>query len=209
MKLVALTQRLVELSETHEVRDTLDIRWAALCRKLNVLPVVLPTDSDVSKIFKTLPIEGIILTGGNDLSSVSPNKLSRRRDHFERQVLDLGLKQKIPVLGVCRGLQFIAERFGVRCEKVEGHVGSHHGLQVSEKSLFKSQLSKLRSVNSYHNYGIKKAPAGFLAAAMSPDGVIEALEQPKMKIFAQMWHPEREKPFLQAQLSLLKKFFRI
>jgi len=176
---------------------------------LKVLPTALPSNSDLPTFFKNLPIGGIVLTGGNDLSRLTESPLSQKRDLFEHRLIDLGLRKKIPILGVCRGMQVLSEYFGARCEKVEGHAGTRHEVRIADDSVFKNQLSKMPTVNSYHNYGIKKPPQGFLASATSRDGVVEAFEMPSRRVYAQMWHPERENPFLPAQISLLKTFFKI
>ena len=66
---------------------------------------------------------------------------------------------------------------------------------------------KLEKVNSFHNYGVYNIGNDLLVRAKSEDNSIEAIEHTKNKIFAQMWHPEREEPFLKAELELIREFF--
>lgn len=45
------------------------------------------------------------------------------------------------------------------------------------------------------------------AVETAEDGIIEAVECRGHKIMATMWHPEREKPFAEADIDRVKKFF--
>ena len=65
----------------------------------------------------------------------------------------------------------------------------------------------LKKVNSFHNYCIYEFGDDLLVSAKSEDNSIEAIEHRKYKIFAQMWHSEREEPFVKAELELIKEFF--
>jgi len=68
-------------------------------------------------------------------------------------------------------------------------------------------LINLEKVNSYHNCSVGNIGNDLLVSAKSEDNSIEAIEHTKNKIFAQMWHPEREEPFVKAELELIKEFF--
>lgn len=209
MKKITITQRLIKNNGYYEIRDTLDVRWAKLCEKLNYIPVLLPTCYDFKPYFRSLKIGGIILTGGNDLSLLSPDdELSGKRDAFEKKLIRFGIQKKIPIIGVCRGMQIIADYFHGGFKKVLNHTGTKHKLTVSDLSKYKDILKKFTSVNSYHNYGIKNLSADFVISAKSEDGIIEAIEHKKYRIFGQMWHPERENPFRETDLNLIKKLFK-
>lgn len=208
MKNIAITQRIIENKDYPEIRDTLDVRWAELCRKLNYLPVLLPTCYDFKTYFKSLKIGGIILTGGNDLGSLSTDdKLSEKRDVFEKNIIGFGIQKRIPILGVCRGMQLIADYFHGDFAKTNGHVNTKHKLIVADSSKYKNVLKKIAFVNSYHNYGIKKLSGNFIVSAKSEDGTIEAIEHKKYRIFGQMWHPERSNPFRKSELKLIEELF--
>jgi len=209
MKKIAVTQRLIAAAGYPETRDALDVRWAALCAELNYLPILLPSGCAPGPYFSSVRIDGIILTGGNDLSSVVPRDgLSRKRDKFEKELVGAGLRRKIPILGVCRGMQLIADYFRGRLKRSVGHANVRHRLLVSDSSRYARILKKLPIVNSYHNYEVKCLPPDFTVAARSGDGAIEAIEHRKLRIFGLMWHPERERPFRAADLGLIKEIFR-
>lgn len=209
MKVVAISQRLIENDTYPETRDCLDVRWAELCSRLGVLPLVLPTKYDPAAYFDAFAPSGLILTGGNDLSSVSASPLSVLRDDFEKRVLSLAVERRIPVLAVCRGMQFVAAHFGAALEKVTGHSGVEHAVSVVATTRHGEALKGLSQVNSYHGYGITKLPEGFTEIARSTDGVIEAMAHVTLPIFCQMWHPEREGSLNDGEKELLRELFGV
>ncbi len=207
MKRVAITQRLVSVMDYNEIRTSLDIRWTELLLAIDLIPIPVPFDLDLN-LFAELGISGIILTGGNDLSIHSDDELSILRDNHERSCIDFAIENSIPVLGVCRGMQLIADYFGSTFVKVEHHVATKHKLDVIGNSIFKSFLKKADSVNSFHNYAIDKLGEGLNKVAIAPeDGVLEAIGHSKYNIFGQMWHPERDNPFNKYNLDLMRSLF--
>lgn len=209
MRKIAITQRLIQHETYHEVRDTLDVKWAELCSELNYLPILLPVNYDFKKYFYEFDISAVILTGGNDLSSVYDNELSRKRDSFEKELIRFSLDGNIPILGVCRGMQVIGEFFGCTLKKVSNHAGTKHTLTISEKTSFKNELEKLFMVNSYHNYALDNISGDIETSALSSDGVVEAIEHKKYKIFCHMWHPERENPFSKEEFDIIRRLFTL
>ena len=207
MKKIAITQRVLLNDSYPEVREALDIRWGKLFKELDFLPVVLPIEIDFEEYFKYNDIEGIILTGGNNLNSMDSNKLSEFRDNFEFKLIDYGIKNNIPIYGFCRGMQLIAEYFKCAIKPLQNHVGTKHKLNISQKSKYKELLLDLGKVNSFHNYGIHNTGDELLVSAKSEDNSAEAIEHLENKIFAQMWHSEREEPFKKSELNLIKAFF--
>lgn len=89
---------------------------------------MMPT-CNVNDYIRAVSPVGILMTGGNDLSTVAPHRLNTQRDHFESQVLCAGIDQGIPIFAVCRGTQFIAHQFGLSITKEVGHNGRAHHFQ--------------------------------------------------------------------------------
>ena len=67
--------------------------------------------------------DGIILTGGNDinprlynqpeyLAYCDPKDIDEKRDEFEWKVVQYTEEKQLPLLGICRGLQFVNVYFG-------------------------------------------------------------------------------------------------
>ena len=207
MKKLIITQRIVEHESYSETRDCIDVRWSQVCSSLKVFPIFMPSNYDVTLYIEEIKPDGIILSGGNDLYSFSGNKLSNKRDQIEKITLDIAVQRNIPVLGICRGMQLITEYFGGKLIKATGHVGVEHSLKINTSSRFAEELNSLEIVNSYHNYCVEKVPDEFIPSAWSDEGYSEAMEHKNKNIFAQMWHPEREKEFKTQDLQMMKKLF--
>ncbi|MDR2438776.1 MAG: gamma-glutamyl-gamma-aminobutyrate hydrolase family protein [Planctomycetaceae bacterium] len=200
MKKIAITPRLVENESYHEIREVIDTRWGCLLIECGIVPFVFVTDFTL-KLFDELSFDGVILTGGNDLNSVTPNKLSEKRDLFEKHLLKYCIDKKIPVFGVCRGCQFIASFFGAKLQKISDHVAVRHKLV--------KEYAGLSEVNSYHHWEIVELPYCFDVLATTSDGCIEAIKHKEYPISAVMWHPERENPFRQEDCKIICESFNI
>lgn len=206
--MIAITQRLVENDPYPETRDALDLRWAKFFKAIDVLPIILPTEYDFTNYFREISISGIVLTGGNDLSTVSQSPLSRKRDSFEKALLGFAVEHGMPVLGICRGMQLIAEYFGGTIQRVEGHSGTRHNLIPQKKGRLFNTKNIPKEVNSYHRYAVTELPDCLHTVATDEEGVIEALEHTILPVAAHMWHPEREAPFNPSDLDLAQRLFK-
>ena len=109
------------------------------------------------------------------------------RDLTEDHLLSWAEVNEVPVLGVCRGMQMIANWAGSGLVAVDGHTGSSHKLLISGGE---SGFPKV--VNSFHDWAIVECPDKFKVLAHSEDGVIEAIRHQSLKWEGWMWHPERE-----------------
>lgn len=192
-----------------ETRDALDIRWALLFQELRVLPILLPTWYDTETFFREIDIDGVVLTGGNDLAVCSASPLSTVRDAFEKRLLACSVARQIPVVGICRGMQLIGHYFGSRLVPAKGHGGIRHNVAVQKGSRYASLLEEIGEVNSYHNYSVADLPECLAVSATAGDGTIEAIEHRELQVFGQMWHCERETPPVPKQLALLRSALRL
>ena len=206
-KKIAITQRLIPNDSYQELREGLDVRWGSVFQALNFLPIILPIEYDFEKYFKTIGISGIFLTGGNDLNILKPGAISLQREVFEKKLIDYGIKNNIPIFGVCKGMQLIAEYFGSNFRKIEGQVAIRHILRVNKDSKYFNKLIKLDMVNSYHNYAVSNVPDELLISATDESGTIKSIEHRQYKIFGQMWHIERKTPLSKGEVSLVQSFF--
>jgi len=207
LKIIAITSRIIKDEKTKEIKDVLDIRWINLLHQLEFYPIIIPTGIQYPNYLNKFKVNGIIFSGGDDLSSIENNYISKIRDYKEKIILDYAIKNSIPVYGVCRGMQFIAEYFGSTLKKVVGHVGSYHNIMSNKIFWGTKYLKKSNLVNSYHNYGIDILSDQLINVAISKDESIEAFIHSSYRIFCQMWHPERENPFKTSDTKLIKFFF--
>ncbi len=199
MKKILISQRIDFLSSRNEYRDSLDQKITELLVELDYLVIPIPniigdmeTDKRTNFISSISP-EGIILSGGNSIGAY------QNRDTLEYSLIDYGIKNNIPILGICRGMQIIASYFGVGLTKVKGHICRKHCV----KGIYNHE------VICFHEYMIKMCPKGFTITAMSDDDkVIEAISSEKPFIKGIMWHPERKLPFSNNDKKLLRSIFR-
>lgn len=156
---------------------------------------------------------GLVLSGGIDVHPSYYNNFKtdypgaegfdEARDQFEKKVFDLAQKKQLPVLGVCRGLQFInclmggtlIQDLGDLNKIHEGGPDKIHDVKIVNGTLLRnvSGLSK-GSVNSSHHQAIEKLGGGLKINCKADDGTIEGIErteQGKSFLLAVQWHPER------------------
>lgn len=201
MKRIGVTQRLDPIPGRSEWRDALDYRWAPLLWDLGLLAVPLASGmKDHNTYLRELSLDGFLLTGGNDIGSVP------QRDSLEKAVLDDAGTKGLPVLGICRGLQFINHYQGGRLVSVEGHVAVRHELRMVASDPFRLPIE----VNSYHNLAVPVNGLGtdLEVLAEAPDGTVEALRHVLLPWLGIMWHPERDGPIRVADRELIDRHFR-
>lgn len=181
MKTILITQRVDVDRITGQRNDSLDQRWINYLIQLNCNVLVAPNNiAMLGKMLDFSTIDGIVLSGGNDLDIFGGSV--PERDLVERSLIEYGVKNSIPIFGVCRGMQIIQQYFNVQIYRVEGHIGPHEIDGVYGR----------RVVNSFHNYGTRESVPDLQVMARSSDGVVEAVMHLDHLIMGIMWHPERE-----------------
>ncbi|MGA2371934.1 MAG: gamma-glutamyl-gamma-aminobutyrate hydrolase family protein [Candidatus Korobacteraceae bacterium] len=199
MKAVAITQRVSVVPAYGERRDCLDQAWTKFLAACGLLPVLLPNVTEAAlALCEATGIAGLVLTGGNDLVVLGGD--APERDAVESALLEWAERRGLPVLGVCRGMQVIQQRFGVPLRRVEGHVTQRQVIQVDGKP---------REVNSYHCFAAfdSRPPLGVWAIA--DDGVVKAVRHSAQPTTGIMWHPERCVPFSPADVALFRQVFGV
>ena len=204
-RIVLLTGRLVDEERYNERRVALDLNWQHLMQEIGYQILIIPPTSSPDIVFSEIKCAGLVLTGGNDLSSQSASKLSRARDEFERSLLEEAQKFEIPCLAICRGAQLVGETLGFRLGPVENHVAVEH--EIKSPTGLKSYE---RPVNSYHNFGLSQTgqvSPETITLATALDGTVEAFAVPDRKLLAWMWHPERAHTSVQVDKVLMREHF--
>jgi N5-(cytidine 5'-diphosphoramidyl)-L-glutamine hydrolase len=207
LKRIGITQRVEIVKHYDERRDCLDQQWSKFVIQLGYIPVPLPNVAAemAEQLIKALQLDGLILSGGNSIASLSPQSpdAAPERDNFEKALISAALAMSIPLVGVCRGMQILNLTMGGRVSKITNHVGQRHAI-ISEVAGF--DLPK--KVNSFHNYGIPLHGLAqpLQALAYDEDGNIEAFFDLGRAILGIMWHPEREERFTNLDIQLFKRF---
>lgn len=179
------------------------------------LPVMLPLTSDPEALIQLSQLcSGFLFTGGHDVcpqlyhQPPLPDLIfsCRDRDDMELQLLRLALQQDKPILGICRGIQFINAALGGTLYQdlpsqhpsaIEHHMtppydrAAHMVAILPETPLHRLLGTDSIGVNSYHHQAIKDLSDQLTAMAVSEDGLIEAVYMPGRKfLWATQWHPE-------------------
>jgi putative glutamine amidotransferase len=196
-ELIAVTQRVTVIREYGERRDMLDQRWSSFLAECGWLAVPVPNVPAVAMgLFDRLPISGLLLTGGNDLCDVGGD--APERDATERALLSHARELRVPVVGVCRGMQVIQNYWKVPLERVHGHVTADHVISMD---------ARRDHVNSYHNYGAMLTVPELDVWALADDGVVEAVRHRSEPVLGVMWHPERFPSARPADVELFREAF--
>lgn len=196
MKFIFASQRVDRIDGYNEIRDSLDENWLTLFLEcgFEILPV--PNNYNIaSQMINNIECYGILLTGGTNL--LKYGGISEHRDRIDKLLLDFAIENRIPLLGVCRGMQSIVDYFDGTLKEVQGHVAKKHKVQGTIN----------REVNSYHGMSIDELPGCLEHMAVALDGTVEAIRHTEYNLLGIMWHPEREVPFNEEDIDLIKKFF--
>lgn len=163
----------------------------------------------------------IVFSGGSDIDpkyfniDLQEDELDRykiklpnnRRDFIEDQYFRLARKYSLPVLGICRGIQFInCLMGGSLCFDLGSETDCMKHTEYPDRSSFYHEIIPERDswlmrlleihenqyVASRHHQAVKNIAPGLKLAARSPDGIIEFLESKKSqdKIALMQFHPE-------------------
>lgn len=150
-------------------------------REMKVFSQIVPHNIPATEIDKLAP-KGLILSGG------PASVYDKSSPDLAKNIFKLG----IPILGICYGMQIIAESLGGKVKfATEREFGSTELFIDSHKDLFDSLPSNLTCWMS-HGDQIKKLPQGFVTIAHTLNTPIAAIGNRHKKIFGVQFHPEVE-----------------
>lgn len=182
--------------------------------RIGGVPRVISRSTPLDEVEKIIgELDGMLFSGGVDVepslygAEIEPGcgAIDARRDALEVRVFAACMKQKLPMLGICRGCQLINVGMGgTLVQDIPTRFGTVHQMQKNGPSAFEhdvrivpgTMLYELMSgdirVDSYHHQCVDRLGNGLVASAYAPEGFIEAFEKPGGDpfIMAVQWHPE-------------------
>jgi gamma-glutamyl-gamma-aminobutyrate hydrolase PuuD len=206
---IGVTQRVRSAADGSCRLDCVDQAWFALAHELGIDLIAIPNATQcIADWVHRRRLEGLILSGGNDLAHLEGARdAAPERDSTEIVLLGIAEAEGIPVLGVCRGMQLINHHLGGVLSRVSGHAGRRHVVYPCGNA---SVFPAFSEVESFHDWGISEdgLAKSLLACLASGDGVVEAAQHVSLPWFCMMWHPERSQGVERsADLALLRVVF--
>jgi len=185
--------------------DTLEDSYVTFFEKLNIL--LLPISNNIlhsKKIFNNIDFNLIIFTGGGFLPIESYDRETKilygdsnyyqqnKRNQIENNLIQISIKKKIPIIAICRGMQYINAYLGGKISnlsyiKVKRDVSNDHDITVG---IYESTIL----VNSFHDDGIflRNLSKPLKTIALDKENnIVEAFHSRKLKWLGLQWHPER------------------
>ena len=136
-------------------------------RELDVYSEILPWDIDEEKIIKLNP-KGVILSGG-------PNSVT---DSYTPRVPQVIFDLNIPLLGICYGMQTLAEQMGGHVISADKKEFGHAELEIVSDSLLFKNLNRKINVWMSHGDQVQDLPDEYELTALT------------LPIYAIQFHPE-------------------
>lgn len=170
--------------------------------------LVTPDDPDPEVL---AGLDGIIFTGGSD---VNPELYGERphatcyvkpeRDQAELLLLHAAIELRLPILGICRGMQLMSVAYGGRLHQhlpdvlghnnhrpIDGAKFGQHAVTVTPGCRAQTIIGDSLIVNSFHHQGVAD-PGRLRPTGWCPeDNLIEIVEDPDLPFaIGVQWHPE-------------------
>jgi putative glutamine amidotransferase len=180
-------------------------------------PVLIPLGLSEQSLELVLNrLDGILFTGGGDIQTALTggpdhprvSEVDPDRDRVELYLARAAISRKLPLLGICRGLQLLNVALGgtlythvadqlpqaIKHDYSPGYRRDFlsHSVHIQPDSQLAGILgSSELKVNSLHHQGIHTLAEHLQPAAWSPDGLVEGFEILNYSFgLAVQWHPE-------------------
>ncbi len=157
-------------------------------RELKVYSEIHPFNINIKKFFKEKKpdynIKGVILSGGPSSVMLKDSPKISRAD------IEFFTKNKIPVLGICYGMQLLCQMYkGKLHSDQQRQYGLTKAYVFKDSELFRGTNNQL-NVWMSHGDSIDVLPDKFTSTSKSLTGVICSFESEKLKLYGLQLHPE-------------------
>ena len=173
------------MSDSHQMILILDFGAqytqliARRIREAKVYCEIVPFNADLSKYDKS-KIAGFVLSGGP--ASVTEPESPRMKKEF--------YKQNIPILGICYGMQLLADIFGGKLVKSDMREYGRAIFSTSNSSPLFANVNRMSQVWMSHGDSISKLPDGFHLIGSTESLETAAIANEKENIYGVQFHPE-------------------
>lgn len=153
-------------------------------REKGIYSRVMAGDVTLERIREFKP-RAIILSGGP--SSVFETDAPTLPEGF----VEYQREMRVPVLGVCYGMQLIGKIYGGKIEKAATREYGRMRVSFSDGSVFRKAITK-PSLSLWMSHGdeVQEPPKGFVISAKSEAGGVAAIENREAGLYGVQFHPE-------------------
>jgi putative glutamine amidotransferase len=218
--------------DSQDVSKPMDGQYGDYCRSLVLAggaPVLIPLELNEGAyraIYERL--DGIMFPGGVDVAphlyGQEPHpqlgQVDDALDETELLLAQCALADRIPVLGICRGIQLLNVAAGgslyqdiaAQVPQTLSHACPNtpyaHRVDIEPETRLASALGVLSCwTNSRHHQAIQDIAPSFAVTAHASDGIIEGIEIKGAPFFVGVqWHPENLAPTDPQMLGLFRAF---
>jgi len=148
-------------------------------REQNVYCEIVPYNADLSG-YADRNIRGYILSGGPE-SLGEPGSPRLEKSFFDND---------LPILGVCYGMQLIAEAYGGTLTSSTTREYGYADLNVKKTDGIFNNVEDASTVWMSHGDSVRDLPSGFVNAGSTKTLEVAAIENPERKRYGLQFHPE-------------------
>ncbi|GHD96242.1 gamma-glutamyl-gamma-aminobutyrate hydrolase family protein [Streptomyces naganishii] len=180
--------------------------YPRLVQRAGGLAAMLPPDEPERAADAVARLDGLVIAGGPDVEPVRygaepgprTGPPSPARDAWELALIEAALAARVPLLGICRGMQLLNVALGgTLVQHLDGHaevtgVFGGHAVQPVPGTRYAAAVPEETSVPTYHHQAVDRLGADLIVSAHAADGTVEAVELPPARGWALgvQWHPE-------------------